>query len=128
MAYTFDGPNKLIILSLGTVAFEAIDLYSRWKDWVQLIDNSKYTYAFTTIGGDPIGPGQTVAAYFFLNTAESWRIRPQEADHELRIEGNLYSADSTLTLFTPTIGDFTVTAIIERSSAAIQVGSGRFLR
>jgi hypothetical protein len=127
MSYTFDGPNKLVILSLGTVAFSAVDIYSRWKDWVAL-GNAQYSEAFRAIGGDPIGPGQTVAPYIFLNTLEGWKIRPQEADHELRIAGNLYSLDPAQIMFVPTVGDFAVTTVVERSSAAIAIaiagGSG----
>jgi len=128
MGYQFDGANKLIILTAGTTSFSATDLYSRWKDWVQISDNSKYIFAFTSVAGDPIGSGQTIAPYIFLNTIDGWRIRPQEVDHELRISGNLYSNDSSLPLFVQTLGDYTVTIIIERSSAAIVVGGGRVLR
>ncbi len=124
MAYTFDGPNKLIVLTPGTVAFTAIDLYSRWKDWLQLSDNSKFLHAFTTVGGDPIGAGQAVAPYIFLNTVDGWKIRPHEADHELRIEGNLYSLDPVQGMFVPTLGNFTVVTVIERSASAIAVSSG----
>lgn len=123
MSYTFDGANKLIILN-GTSTFTVKDLYSRWKDWVQTSDNSKYVYAFRSVGGDPIGTGQTVAPYIFLNTTDGWRIRPYESSHELRITGNLYSEDSSLSMFVPTVGAYTVTVIIERSSAAIAVTVG----
>ena len=125
MGYQFDGTNKLIILTAGTLSASAVDIYSRWKDWVLVSDDSKYLNAFLTVGGDPIGPGQTVAPYIFLNTTEGWKIRPQEATHELRIAGNLYSLDPVQTLFTSTLGAYNVTTIVERSSAAIQVaGSG----
>lgn len=124
MTYTFDGANKLVILDAGTTALSVKDLYSRWKDWVMTGDNSKYVYAFSSIGGDPIGSGLYVAPYIFLNTTDGWMIRPQELDHEVRITGNLYSLDPNLTMFTPTLGDFVVTIIIERSSAAIAVTVG----
>lgn len=128
MAYTFDGANKLIIMNTGTVDVSVIDLYSRWKDWVQQSDNSKYLHAFESVAGDPIGGGQTIAPYIFLNTVDGWRIRPQESSHELLFTGNLYSNDANLPLFVPTLGAYTVTIIIERSSAAIVAGGGRGLR
>ncbi len=125
MGYQFDGTNKLIILTTGTLSASAVDVYSRWKDWVLVSDDSKYLNAFTVVGGDPIGPGQSVAPYIFLNTTDGWKIRPQEASHELRIAGNLYSLDPNQSMFTSTLGAYTVTTIVERSSAAIQVaGSG----
>lgn len=124
MGYTFDGENKLIILTAGTTSFSVQDLYSRWKDWVLLTDNSKYVHAFTSVAGDPIGAGQKIAPYIFLNTTDGWFIRPQETDHELRISGNLYSVDANLSLFVPTLGNYTVTVIIERSASAIAVTVG----
>lgn len=131
MAYTFDGANKLIILSEGTTSFSVIDLYSRWKQFVQTSDNSKYVYAFTSVAGDPIGGGQSISPYIFLNTTDGWRIRPQEADHELQIIGNLYSVDPSLSLFVPTLDNYTVTVLIERSASALTIvtnAGGRHIR
>ena len=122
MGYQFDGYNKLVILD-SPDPFSISDLYSRWKDWV-LDGNANFIQAFRTVGGDPISSGQVVAPYFFLNTLEGWKIRPVEIDHELRISGNLYSEDPNQSMFVPTLGDYTVNVIIERSSAAIGVESG----
>lgn len=124
MGYTFDGANKLIVMTTGTRSFDVKDLYSRWKDWLLLSDNTKYANAFNSVAGDPIGTGLTIAPYIFLNTTDGWKIRPDEADHELRISGNLYSIDPDLGMFVPTLGDYTVTVVIERSSAAIAVTVG----
>lgn len=124
MAYTFDGPNKLIILSSGTTSVDVKDLYSRWKEWVQESTNSTYEVAFTSIGGESIGVGLNVATYVFLNTTAGWRIRPQESDHELTITGNLYSVDPNLNLFVPTLGGYTALVTIERSASAIAVTVG----
>lgn len=124
MGYIFDGPNKLIILTPGTVTFSVTDLYSRWKDWVATSDNSKYLTAIRSIGGDPIGGGQNVSGFFFLNTVDGWRIRPQEATHELKVVGNLYSEDPNIPIFTPTLGGFTVTVLIDRSAVAYTVETG----
>ena len=121
--YTFDGLS-LTIKPNNSSSFSAEDLYSRWKEWVQLSDNSKYPFAFRTAGGDPIGGGQSVAPYYFLNTTDGWRIRPYEANYELRIAGNLYSDDANLAMFVPTLGNHTVTIIIERSASAIEISVG----
>lgn len=123
MSFLFDGPNKRILV-IGTSPISAQDLYSRWKDWMLLATNSAFAPAFRSVAGDPIGSGNSIAPYFFLNTLDGWRIRPDEADHELRINGNLYSEDPNLSLFAPTVGDYAVTVVIERSSAAIAVASG----
>ncbi len=122
MSYTFDGINKTITPT-DALSFTIADMYSRWKEWV-LEGNSQYSTAFRSVAGDPISDTQNIAPYYFLNTVDGWRIRPFESDYELIITGNLYSEDSDLPLFVPTIGNFTVTVIIERSSAAIAVTVG----
>lgn len=105
MAYTFDGVNKLILLSTGTVSVPVADLYSEWKRWVQLADNTKYLPAFRQVGGDPIGGGRYVATYSFL--INGWRVRPQEASHTLVIDGNLL-VDGGGDPIIPTVGTYNV--------------------
>ena len=117
MAYTFDGINRLIILTSGTTSFEAQDLYSRWKEWAATDDNTKFTTAFRTIGGDTLGGGVAAGDYYFLNNAEGWRIRPQEADHSLAIDGNLYGEDPALPIFTPTLAAYNV--LVTRSLSSL---------
>jgi hypothetical protein len=93
MAYTFDGPNKLIILSSGTTTFDAVDVYSRWKEWVATGDNAKYLLAFQVVGGEPISGSVTITPYVFLQN--NWKIKPQAANHTLTITGNLLTSDSS---------------------------------
>jgi len=119
MAFSFDGTNKLITCLSGTISFTAQEIYSRWKEWVLTDDNSKYDEAFRSVAGDPISDTQSISPYIFLNTVDGWRIRAQEADHALSIEGNLYSEDPALSMFTPTVGGYTVTVQIDRSAASI---------
>ena len=82
---TFDPVNKRIILDSANITVG--DVYSRWKEWVQLSDNSKWPQAFTVIGGDPLGGGLYVASYFFL--LNGWRLRPMEQEHTLILSGNI---------------------------------------
>jgi hypothetical protein len=82
---TFDPVNKRIILDSANVAVQ--DIYSRWKEWVRLSDNSKWPQAFTTVGGDDLGGGLYVASYFFL--LNGWRLRPMEQEHTLILVGNI---------------------------------------
>jgi hypothetical protein len=125
--FIFDGVNKLISTQNNVDTFSTIDLYSAWKLWVQESDNSKFVEAIFTIGGEPIGGGQSVSPYFFLNTPAGWRMQAYGRDHELKIVGNLFSVDSSLPIFIPTVG-YTVLIAIERSSSALDIGSGRFIR
>lgn len=100
---TFDGPNKIITIVNGETEIDAQrDLYSAWKRWVLINDNAKYLQAFRTVGGDPIGAGQTVSAYFFL--LNGWRVRSWEGDHFLTVDGNLF-VDEGGSPFIPTLGD-----------------------
>jgi hypothetical protein len=114
MAYTFDGPTKLITLSSGTVEFSVLDLYSRWKDWMLLSDNTKYQPAMRTAGGDPISATKNLGATFFL--LNGWRIRPQEADHRLTVNGNLYTDPSGSSPFVDTLGAYNVTIEMQVSN------------
>lgn len=116
---TFDGTNKLIIANSGTIELDVkSDLYSEWKRFLTGSNNAKYKAAFRAFGNDPLGGGLNAGSFFFLQnqSGSNWRIRPQEADHELKVIGNLYTEDSTLPSFVPTIGDFTVSIVLERSS------------
>ena len=109
MPTTFDGDNLTITLAAGDVEMDAADdLYEPWKEWVRLSDNSKYPAAFRVTGGDPLTPGITAGAYFFLRNDNGWRIRPAEEDATILAIGNLAPEDSTLPIMIPTIGDFTV--------------------
>lgn len=123
--FTFNGASRRILLG-NTEEFSAQDLYSRWKEWVQTSDNSKYEIAFRSVAGDPVSQTQNVAPYFFLNTIAGWRIQPYESDHELRIDGNLYSEDPSLGMFVlPSVvgQDVAVNIIINRSVNALAVSS-----
>lgn len=118
----FDGPNLLIILeaSDGDLV-RAIDIYSRWKDWVRSSVGSAYPEAFTTIGGEGLGGGLIAGQYFFLNTLSGWSVRPREASHELTIQGNLYPNVPGADQFTPTLGSFQVAINLQTSSLTQQV-------
>ena len=108
MAYTFDGPNKIISFDASTTAVDVQDLYSRWVDWFLTSDNSKFLLAMRNVGGDPLpGSKQLGLTYFFMN---GWKLRPYEETHVLAIDGNLYSEDGS-SPFTPVLGAYNVTII-----------------
>lgn len=108
MATTFDGPNLRMILDTDLLVDVETDLYSEWKIWALLGDNSKFPPAFRTVGGDELTPGVEAGAYFFLQNQDGWRIRPAEADATVLVIGNLAPEDSTLPMTVPTLGAFTV--------------------
>lgn len=86
MAITIDPANKRLILDSTSVTAQAI--YVAWVDWVALSDNSKYPPAFRSAGGDELGGGLFIPAYYFL--LNGWRVRPMEANQNLTITGNLF--------------------------------------
>ena len=88
---TFDGVNKLIYISYGTTTIEIKTLYSMWKEWVLLRDNSKYLQAMSSIGGEPLPGGRFVGGTFFL--LNGWRIRTWEGNHTLTLIGNLFTQE-----------------------------------
>lgn len=107
MAYTFDGANKLVVLSAGTVLVDLADLFSRWKDWL-LAGNAGYIRAFDTVGGEPIDPsaGTLVPLYLFL--MNGWKIRPQEANHTLTVSGGTLLLAGGGDPFVDTTGNYRV--------------------
>ena len=89
MAIQFDGPNKVIILTSGTVTLSVRDLWSRWVDWLLTGDNSKFLPAMSLLGGDDIDPiaGTKIPAYVSL--LNGWRVRPQAANHILNVTSGI---------------------------------------
>ncbi|GAH00150.1 unnamed protein product, partial [marine sediment metagenome] len=123
---TFDPDNRLIIINDGVTSLDAeIDLYSaakrEWKDDETL---NKLKLPLRTIAGDPLPGGKFYGAAFFLQNQAGWRIRPHEADHELMLVGNLYPEDEFLPIIIPTIGPYTVTVSMERSSLTQMILTG----
>jgi len=114
---TFDGLSKIITINYGETELNAQrDLYSAWKRWISIGDNSKYLEAFRTVGGDSIGGGQSVSAYFFL--MNGWRVRSWEENHFLTINGNLY-VDGGGSPFLSTLGNYNVVISLQVSPQSI---------
>ena len=106
MPITFDGVAKLIILPLGTTTISVQDLYSAWVDWFGTGDNSKFLPAFRFVGGDPVSDTKNLGITFFI--INGYRIRPQESDHRLTVEGNLYTDPAGFSPFVGTLGNYNV--------------------
>lgn len=113
MAYTFDGDNKLIILSNGTTVLDVKDLYSRWKEWCATDNNSKYLFAFSVLGGDPLPGDRYLGTTYFIENG--WRIRPYEGHHTLVVYGNLYDRAGG-DPFVNTIGNYNVRIMLSVSN------------
>ncbi len=119
---TIDGPNKLLIeiSGPGDNTLDIVDIYSDWKVWAAQASNAAFQQAFTPIGGDPITQTLNLGTTFFLENG--WRIRPAEENHQLVVEGNLYTRDGGAA-FVNTVGAFNVNTSI-RLTANVFVASG----
>jgi len=124
MGYSFDGSTKIITLTLGTTILDVKDVYSRWKDWVILSDNSKWPLAFQSTGGDTIdvGTGTFIPLYAFLSNG--WRIRPQEANHTLNVTNGILLVAEGGDPFVNTNGSYIVRINYQQPVQAITVSSG----
>lgn len=118
---TFDGPNKIIIMDNNITDITVKEIYSEWKDWVLLSDNSKYLEAMRVVGGDPITDIISLGSTFFLSNG--WKIRPYEGNHTLNIEGNLFTDDG-LTPFVQSIGNYNILISMNRSNLIDTVSTG----
>jgi hypothetical protein len=124
MAISFDGVNKVISLSSGTVELSVRDLWSRWVDWLLTSDNSKYIFAFSQVGGDSIDEtiGTTIPVYIFM--LNGWKIRPQEASHTLTVNDGILVLDGGGDPFLNTIGAYNVRINYSQPVQAITVSTG----
>lgn len=116
MSVTFDPVNRLIIEdSVGGDNSLRVDvIYSLWKDWFKLTDNSKWPRAFRYVGGDPISDTKELGATFFL--MNNWKFRPAELDHDLELVGNLFTDPAGDRIYVPTVGAYTVTVTLSVSN------------
>lgn len=124
LAVTFDGAARLMILGAGTTALSVKDLWSEWVRWLPQGDNSKYLPAFRAQGGDLINlsNGSYIPTYIFL--VNGWKIRPQEADHNLDVTEGVLIVDGAGPPFVPTLGDFTVQVNYQQPVQSISLGVG----
>jgi hypothetical protein len=123
MGYSIDGPTKIISLTLGTTSFSVRDIWSRWTDWYLTSDNSKYLPAFVNVGGDDIdlSEGTSIPIYAFL--LNGWRIKPQEANHTLKVNDGIIVVDGGGDPFVNTTGSFIVRINYQQPVQAITVST-----
>lgn len=123
--FTVDTTNKLFVVKPGFTEFDVkVDLYSDAKEhWLEGGAAMGFLFPIRTIGGDPVGGGKFAGDLYFLR--DGWKIRPDEADHTLIITGNLFLDEGEAgNLIVPTVGDFTVVTIAERSNLVLAVNTG----
>jgi hypothetical protein len=121
---TFNGENLIIQLTTTGLYDVESDLYSAWKDWVVLSDNSKFPVAFETTGGDDIGGGQQIAPYFFCRNDIGWRIKSPPDNGEVIIQGNLFPRLNSNPLFIESVGfDAFIRQEVSTRAVVVEVGT-----
>lgn len=117
---TFDGPNKTIIVGYDGAVTEvtALDLYSRWKDWVKE-GNAQYQPAFgDSVGGNPLGGGVSLSGYYFIRNDLGWTLEHSPYDYQILVSGDLYPQNPAIPFLELDPDMYTVTWIFQRSAAS----------
>ena len=124
MSYIFEGTEKIILLTQGTVKISVRDLWSRWVSWFLTDDNSKFLPAFKTVGGDDINAleGTRIPIYSFLENG--WRIKPQESNHTLTVNDGILLVNGGGDPFINTFGAYTVRINYQQPVQAISFSTG----
>ena len=103
---TFDGERRLILVNDGVTELNVkTDIYSDWKEWMRIEQNTKWQQALRTVGGDPRTSTQSLGASFFL--MNGWKMKTWEGDHRLVVDGNLSTEDGS-PVFIHVEGPYTV--------------------
>jgi hypothetical protein len=120
MPITFDPANKRIILDSNSVT--ASQIWIAWVDWVATSDNAKWLPALKQTGGDPLQGSISIPPYIFL--INNWRVRPQESNHDLILDGNLF-VEGGGTPVVRTIGNYQVNVayVVPVQAQVINTGS-----
>lgn len=124
MGLIFDGPTKIISLTPGTTSLSVRDLWSRWVDWFVTSDNSKYAIAMSNVGGDEIDPSEGIFVPIYVFLKNGWKIKPQEANHTLRIFDGILLVQGGGDPFLNTSGNFVVRISYSQPVQAISFSSG----
>jgi hypothetical protein len=123
---SFDGPNKIIDIGYdaSTTTVSALEIYSRWKDWVTE-GNAQFLPAFDpSVGGNPLGGGVSIDGYYFLRNDLGWRVRGADLDHTLVIEGQLFGFNTAQAVYLPRAGRTIIYKEVQSSRASVVDSTG----
>lgn len=99
--FTFDGPNKKIIMNNdavlnGMTTFSVSELWTEWCDWLVIGDNLKYAPALESLMV-PLNATEFVGPYLFLRNDLGWRGLPPAVNPcSIIIEGSFFGKDPSL--------------------------------
>lgn len=121
---SFDYANTLIIMDSAAVEYSVPEVYSTWKDDMLLTTNAQYAFAFDQLGGNTISGANSVPFYTFLNSADGWKIRPDEADHTLSVTDGIIVTNDGSDPFVDTLGAYTVRINYVQPVEVLMVATG----
>ena len=117
----FDGENKLIIIPNGITEIDVkVDIYSDWKEWSQLRDNTKYEAAIRAVGGNEIAIQRALGGTFFL--INGWRIKGPDTNAVITLNGNIFTDNLDGILFEPIDGNYSVQFELTTSNINDDIG------
>ena len=121
--FLFDPAQRLMIEppGSGNTQFDfQRDVYSAWVRAVQGGQLLGYDTAILTEGGTPIGATGLFTGTTFILT-NGWKIRGADHDHQLFLNGNIYSDDGVVSSPNPS---FSVEVFISSSVNAQGISTG----
>lgn len=137
LSFDFDFANLIISGKTDGIYPVGNDLYSDWKElfainadglaakvppaFIESKDGSRSVGG--SVGGNPIGGGQFIAPYYFINNVDGWRFRPAEQDGITELTGNFFPLDPDTPFIVPTLGGFTHLVRVTVSPQAVLVQS-----
>jgi hypothetical protein len=96
---TFDGTSKLIYVNPDVTALDIrADVYTTWVKWIELYENTVFTFAIEYSGLDPIPGGNTGDIYFLKN---GWKLIIDLT--KVAVSGVLYSRDYSTAYYSSTL-------------------------
>jgi len=108
-----DTANKVLVITQAPDGDGFIDINVQVDVWSDLIEDWEsdvvlrgHTFPIVLVGAQTISAGKLGSTYVLL---DPWQIEPYEADHDLNINGNLFTESALTKLVLPTVGDYTVT-------------------
>ena len=115
--FTFDGPNKLILIDAGTTTMPAATLYTEWLAWSLLPGNDIYPVAAAKLAGEVLGYGQVQSDYYKI--MNGWKVVPYNGDYTLIVSGNLFG-DAGSSVFNLATGNILI--IMQYTSNSVTPG------
>lgn len=120
--YTIDYATKRIIMGTGENTYDVRGAYSKWKADIFNADNFTYDFAFEVLGNVTYNSPKRIPP--FTELVNSWKIRPDEANHTLTVENGILYATSGADPFVDTLGAYTVRVMYSQPVEVLGFDSG----